>query len=230
MCDCLNDVVEIAVCVRADALSDAEASQALQSVAAWAGHDQRVDVALARSAPVHYAIALLNVPRGGPTAHWLVAELVQILQTEDQCGLHPAWRAYGGIWLAHMAAASVWTPANQSDGDRALAAAREHVDAAGGICPGALYSPPTVAELDDDPYAWLTCEDEPASVPEAAGLVTNALAIEPAPELAEVSPLVLGLRTLTTDDWRTWSTATLVHRLHARPDGCRQTFGGTSVV
>ncbi|RNL62325.1 hypothetical protein EFK50_11125 [Nocardioides marmoriginsengisoli] len=214
MCECLNDVVEIAVCVQTGALTDDDAALELGAVALWANHHRLIDLAMARTAPVHYAVALMNVPRGGAAAHWLVADLARIIDVEERCGLNPAWRAYAALWLAHMAAAVSRSTPDPSSAERALASARKHVDNVGGVCADSLQAPPTVAELEQDPYAWVRCEGPPATLPSAAELAAGTAAVVPDPAVVDLSPVVLGLRTINSDDWRTWSTAALVRRLH----------------
>jgi hypothetical protein len=216
MCECLNNVVEIAVCVQAGALADRDAPAELQAVAAWAGHEHTIDVAMARSAPVHYAVALINVPRSGPTADWLIAELARIITVEEACGLHPAWQAHGGVWLAQMASIVALRSSDTEAAERALTTARAAVEAVGGVCTDSLGAPASGAELELYPSSWLECEGPRVSVPTAAELHTAAISRSVPPSAIDgVESLVLGLRTMSTDDWRTWPSAALVQRIHA---------------
>ncbi|KAA1416331.1 hypothetical protein F0U44_18570 [Nocardioides humilatus] len=216
MCECLNTIVETAVCVQAGALVDADSPSRFRAVAAWADHDHHVDVAMARSAPLHYTVALINVPRGGAAASWLVAELARILTVEESCGLHPAWRAYGGLWLAQMAAIVALRSTDPSVAEQALTVAREAVEAVGGVCADSLHAPATDAELERYPFAWLDCDGALTSIPSAMELHLGARSL-PAPpsEIDDLSPLVLGLQTMSTDEWRNWPSASLVRRIHA---------------
>ncbi|HET6152002.1 MAG TPA: hypothetical protein VFE15_03550 [Marmoricola sp.] len=206
MCDCLNDIVEVAICVQAGALDDADAPHELDAVAAWASHEHSIDVPMARSAPVHFAVAMINVPRGGNAAAWLVAEFERLLDVAEDCDLHPAWRAYGGVWLAQLAAVAGSHSLAPELAAQALASARRHVDAVDGVCPDALYAPPTVAELEESPYDWLECDGTRSSIPSPGDLIAGLARYQSSAHPDPLTPVVLGLRTTNTDDWRTWPT------------------------
>ena len=213
MCECLDDLVQIAVCVRARALSDEQGLDAMQLVAAWAHHDVRIDVVMAMSAPIHYALAFVNVPLDGPAARWLVGDLARIIELEETAGLHPGWRAYAGVWLAHMAAAQREHADDAYVADHALRVSRATFQDAGGITTKALYAPPTVAELEDDPQLWMRGADLLATVPDPVELAQNSASSDKG-ELADECPMILALRTLHTDAWRMWPTGDLVRMIH----------------
>ena len=213
MCECLDDLVQVAVCVRARALPDDQGRDAMHLAAAWAGHTTRIDFAMAMSAPIHYALAFVNVPLGGPSAEWLIADLTRLVELEEASGLHPGWRAYAGIWLAHMAAAHLDHTNETAVGDRGLRVSRRAFGDAAGISRQVLYAPPTCAELERDPKGWLQGPDALTAVPDGSDLA-RAAAVGDRGDLAQECPMILALMTLHTDAWRTWPTADLIRMIH----------------